>query len=164
MDVPLPRYLAHVAWPPYAYLPGRDPHPIVDARGHSYGERESAIAPLDPSDWSASDLYLRGADLYNHGYQWEAHEAWEALWHSAYDPVQHTYLQGLIQVAAAAVQQRLGHEQGRVRLAQRGAARLRSVHEEHGAYYMGVHVPPFVQALETYALTACAPPVLWLRF
>ena len=160
----VPRYLPHVEWPAYAYLPGRDPHPIVDARGHSYGERESTHEPLDPSDWSASDLYLRGADLYNHGYQWEAHEAWEALWHSAYDPVQHTYLQGLIQIAAAAVQQRLGHEPGRMRLTRRAVGRLRTVHEEHGAFYMGVHLPPLVLALEDYAATLGPPPLLWLRF
>lgn len=160
----LPRYLPQVPWPPYAYLPGRDPHPIVDRRGHSYGDREASPPPFDPADWSASDLYLRGADLYNHGYHWESHEAWEAVWISAFDEVQHTYVQALIQVAASAVQQRLGRERGRVRLAQRAMERLQSVHEEHGAFYMGVHLPPLVQALEHYVAAAGEPPVLWLRF
>jgi hypothetical protein len=27
-----------------------------------------------------ADVFLWGLDLFNHGYYWEAHEAWEGLW------------------------------------------------------------------------------------
>ncbi|MER9856292.1 DUF309 domain-containing protein [Mesorhizobium sp. M0098] len=31
-----------------------------------------------------SDVFRWGIDLFNHGYYyWEAHEAWEPLWHAA---------------------------------------------------------------------------------
>ena len=48
--------------------------------------------------------YLYGVDCYNHGYLWEAHEAWEGLWHQAKGTPAHAEcLQGLIQCAAAAL-------------------------------------------------------------
>ena len=42
----------------------------------------------------------RGADLFNRGLHWEAHEAWEELW-LALDDEPKLFMQGLIQVAAA---------------------------------------------------------------
>ena len=43
----LPRYAPGRAFPPYAFLPGRDPHPRQDPRVHSYGTVE-AIASEAP--------------------------------------------------------------------------------------------------------------------
>ena len=31
-----PRWLPEKSFPPYAYLPGRQPHPVRDPAGHSY--------------------------------------------------------------------------------------------------------------------------------
>ena len=31
-----PRWLPQKSFPPYAYLPGREPHPVRDPTGHSY--------------------------------------------------------------------------------------------------------------------------------
>ena len=42
----------------------------------------------------------RGADLFNRGLYWEAHEAWEELWLTLDDEPK-LFVQGLIQVAAA---------------------------------------------------------------
>jgi uncharacterized protein len=42
----------------------------------------------------------RGAELFNRGLYWEAHEAWEELWLEL-DDAPRLFLQGLIQVAAA---------------------------------------------------------------
>lgn len=42
----------------------------------------------------------RGAELFNRGLYWEAHEAWEELWLELEDEPR-LFLQGLIQVAAA---------------------------------------------------------------
>jgi uncharacterized protein len=157
-----PRHLPLIAWPAYAYLPGRDPHPVLHEAGHSFGQREIAPAPVHPDCWSTCILYLRGVDLYNHGFHWEAHEVWEALWNAAYDDVQHDHLQGLIQAAAAAVQQRLGHEQGRARLASRAVARLRRVRQERGETYMGVELEDFASALESFAGSGNETPLLLL--
>ena len=53
------------------------------------------------------DSLLWGMDLFNQGYYWEAHEAWEALWRAAIrGSAEHNLLQGLILLAAAGVKLR----------------------------------------------------------
>src|SRR5207249_5173379 len=78
----LPRYLADVPLPPYTHVPGRTPHPVSDPRGHSFGHAPEPSAVPDPDDWRGCRAYLRGLDLFNHGFYWEAHEVWEGLWHA----------------------------------------------------------------------------------
>jgi predicted metal-dependent hydrolase len=43
----------------------------------------------------------RGVELYAEGRYWDAHEAWEGPWRAEADPYRRTFLQGLIQAAAA---------------------------------------------------------------
>ena len=46
----------------------------------------------------------RGLDLFNHGYYWEAHEAWEGLWQVAdRDGPLRMLFKGLIMLSAAGV-------------------------------------------------------------
>src|SRR5690606_13320988 len=68
--------------PPYAYTPGRFPHPVRDPQGHSFGRPPPSVSPTELADWRTSRVYRVGVDLFNHGYYWEAHEAWEALWNA----------------------------------------------------------------------------------
>ena len=76
-----PRYAPRLPFPSYAFLPGRDPHPQRDPAGHSYGEHGPTAVHVDADDWRDNEPYLFGVDLYNHGFLWEAHEAWEGIWH-----------------------------------------------------------------------------------
>ena len=48
----------------------------------------------------SSEKFERGCSHFNRGEYFEAHEVWEDLWHIADGP-RHSYLQGLIQIAAA---------------------------------------------------------------
>lgn len=117
--------------PPYAHTPGVTPHPRSDPRGHSFGLEEPATPPLDPDDWRASDAYLEGIDLFNHGYFWEAHEAWERLWIAAGRRGEvAAFLQGLIKLAAAGVKHREGRLDGVRRHARRAAALFASLDAE----------------------------------
>jgi len=45
------RYASAKPFPRYAYLPGRDPHPTRDPRGHSYGQAEHAWPYLPAERW-----------------------------------------------------------------------------------------------------------------
>jgi hypothetical protein len=72
-----PRWLPQKNFPPYAYLPGRGPHPVRDPTGHRY-QVEPILVAAEAS--LGSDVFLWGLDLVNHGYYWEAHEARERLW------------------------------------------------------------------------------------
>jgi hypothetical protein len=52
-----------------------------------------------------------GIDLFNHGYYWEAHEAWDPLWQAANRSTPHRLLfKGLILLAAAGVKIREGKQ------------------------------------------------------
>ena len=107
-------------FPPYAFIPGKSPHPTRSPEGHSYGKPHEGVRALDPSRWQDCQSYLRGIDLFNHGYYWEAHEAWEALWHAAgRSGVVADFLKGLIALAAAGVKAREGRAAGVTQHAQR---------------------------------------------
>jgi len=73
---------------------------------------------------------LRGLDLFNHGDYWEAHEAWEAVWHVAgrQGPTAEL-LKGLIKLAAAGVKTRAGSWRGRRRHCRRAVALFRRLAE-----------------------------------
>jgi predicted metal-dependent hydrolase len=110
-----PRY-TDAPLPPYSYVPRHAPHPVSDPRGHMRGKRHEPVEPLDPSRWKDSSTYLYGVDLFNYGYYWEAHEAWESLWLAAErrGPTA-TWLKALIKLAAALVKLREGSSIGALR-------------------------------------------------
>jgi hypothetical protein len=97
------RYAPSEPMPATAYVPGHTPRPREKPRS----------ARLDPADWQACTLYLHGVDLYNHGFPWEAHEAWEVLWLRAPEASnERLLLQALIKLAAARVKQLQGQPKG----------------------------------------------------
>ena len=71
---------------------------------------------------------LLGIDLFNHGFYWEAHESWEAVWHAVgrSGPLANL-LKGLIKLAAAAVKAREGNAVGMRRHAARAGELFASV-------------------------------------
>lgn len=142
-------------FPPYAFLPGRDPHPTRDPRGHSYGEEEGPAGYFDSGAWRENEDYLFGIDLYNHGYLWEAHEVWEGLWHAAkHDPPQADLLQGLIQCAAASLKIPMEQPRGLESLTKLGTEKLERVAHAAGGDYMGLDLFEFVAAMRAFAARA----------
>jgi hypothetical protein len=124
-----PRLVPDLILPSYSYVPGRFPHPISDPKGHSFGFKLPLCDPPDPKRWRECRTYLVGIDLFNNGYYWEAHEAWESLWHTCgRKGTTAEFLKGLIQLAAAGVKVRQGEPRGVESHARRAAelfARLR---------------------------------------
>ncbi|MEQ8763742.1 MAG: DUF309 domain-containing protein [Planctomycetota bacterium] len=120
-----PRYAPSRELPPYRYVPGRGlPHPVNDPDGHSY--QEDPDAPSDPweaQDWPTLEDFLYGVDLYNHGYWWEAHEAFEGVWQVAPTKDTGELLQGLIQIAVALLKAWQGQKRPARNLLDRGRAR-----------------------------------------
>ena len=91
--------------------------------------RDGAPPPEpEPSDHDGlRRLWLRGLDLYDHRYYWEAHEAWEACWHHTPPGPRRLLQQGLIQGAAAVLKRHLGHQRAMQRLQQAAADKLAAV-------------------------------------
>lgn len=129
------------------------PHPIRDPLGHSYGTEEDHNAePLPPELWQQSEDYLYGVDLYNFAYWWEAHEAWEGLWHQAEDTYR-LYLQGLIQVSASLIKYHMRMLRPLRSLSTAGRDKLRQVVAECGntdGKYMGLNLPVFLDITDAF--------------
>ncbi|MCG3138605.1 MAG: hypothetical protein HJJLKODD_02470 [Phycisphaerae bacterium] len=153
-----PRYCA-IAFPPYTYIPGQSPHPITDPQGHSHRPPDThppAKCYFFPHQWTRCDDYLYGCDLYNHGYWWEAHEAWEAQWQLCDKSALHgQFLQTLIQVAAAHLQLYLGKLDGVHRTLARSTLHARYVLEHlDGDFFMGLNFRTWYHAVTRYQSSA----------
>jgi hypothetical protein len=147
-----PRYWPSRALPVRAFVPGRGRKPALDAQPPAY---------LAPEHWRDNEPYLWGVDLYNHGFAWEAHEAWEGPWRAAKDDeTQATFLQGLIQCAAAQVKTSMNDGEAAARLLARGLSRLARVHARQGDRYMGLGLARYLS--EQGGGEAAGPAKLWL--
>lgn len=139
-----PRLLPDRPFPPYAYQPGRTPHPTRDPDGHSYGAASHTPEPPDPEHWRNCGDYLYGIDLFNHGYFWEAHEAWEGLWVACgREGPAAIFLQALINLAAAGFKARWGSARGMSANAATALRQLQSFAAQgglHPTHYMGLDV------------------------
>jgi hypothetical protein len=130
-------------------VPGRFPHPRRHPDGHSFNEAEPVADPITPDDWTKSEVYLCGVDLYNYAFWWECHEQLEALWHAVgHQSRQGRFLQGLVQIAAANLHKFMGDQDSNAgqSLAGKGLARL----AEFNGIYMGVDVPRFCRDVQAY--------------
>lgn len=135
------RYAPALLLPPYSYVPGHGlPHPVNDPAGHLHAARETAHEPPIPPEaradlpadpptrrrtiaalLTADPRWLFALDLFNGGFYWEAHEAWEGFWHALGRTSREAeFVQGLIHLAAAAVKIREGKPAGVTSHATRG--------------------------------------------
>ena len=104
--------------PPYSYVPGHEhPHPVTDPCGHHFDAPKPAPLPLDQlpaeptsrrraiaAQLAANLDWLHALDLFNGGYYWESHEAWEHFWNQlGRTTPEARFVQGLIHLAAACV-------------------------------------------------------------
>jgi hypothetical protein len=152
MSGPIPRLVPDEALPPYAFVPGRFPHPISDPDGHRFGAGLVASANLDPDRWQQSRLYLQGFDLFNRGYYWESHVAWESLWLACgRKGVAADFLKGLIKLAAAGVKAMEAKPAGVRSHCGRAADLWRGVSrslEPETVFFMGLNVTDLIHTAE----------------
>jgi hypothetical protein len=150
-----PRYLPDIPLPPYSYVTGRYPHPLRDPAGHSFGVKSEPCPPPDPEHWRECRPYLHGVDLFNHGYYWESHEAWEQAWHAAgRRGVTADFFKALIKPAAAGVKARERSIEGVRSHARRGAELFRAVIAAlppTQTHYFGLRLSSLVDAAESLA-------------
>ena len=147
------RYCPRHPFPPYRHIPGVTPHPVKDPAGHSYGIDESTRPQiLYPDSWRTNEDYLYGVDLYNFAYWWEAHEAWEGLWHQAEDDYR-LFLQGLIQISAALIKHHMRMLRPIRTLSTAGSDKLREVLSKlkpATESYMGINLNEFLSRLDVF--------------
>ena len=84
-------------------------------------------------------LYLEGIQLFNEHEYFDAHEAWEDVWHMAYG-IKHDFYQGMIQCAVALEHYRRSNPRGVVSLYQSYTRHMNDVPER----FMGLNVKSFL--------------------
>ena len=133
--------------PPYSFVPGGPfPHPIREPGGHSFGHRAGVCLPIENDAWRDSESYRHGIDLFNSGYYWEAHEAWEPLWHAlGRKGPGADAIKALIKLAAAGVKVREGQPHGVATHAGRASALFEAVANEVGPRVYGLDLAAMVR-------------------
>lgn len=145
LDPAWPRYSAR-PFPPYRFLPGKNPHPRRDPGGHSFGQPEPQPPTFQPDEWYKSEDYLYGIDLYNNAYWWECHEVFEGLWHAVgHDTERGNFFQALIQLAAANLKRFLGNETAAQNLLRRAESRFQKL----PARYAGIRISELLTGSHT---------------
>jgi predicted metal-dependent hydrolase len=153
-----PLFLPDVPFPPYRFVPGHTPHPFAQKGGYAYGERPPAPPFLPRADWRGNEPYLRGLDFFNRGWWWEAHEAWESLWHvvEGRDAAQHALLKALIQLAASALNRERAHDRGAEDLLVTALAGLqRAALEAGGPQLMGLDLDDLARSAQHHLARPC---------
>ena len=159
------RYVPGVPFPSYRHLPGETPHPHRHPQGHRFRDPFEGAGP-ESAGWRGDKAYLLGVDLYNHGFWWEAHEQWEPKWQRAGPrTAEGLFLQGLIQLAAAAIKQHQGNERGFRLLSGNGLEKLEEAAERCGTCFMGLDIQRFAVSWREFrdrgvsGGPGCVPPI-----
>lgn len=94
-------------FPPYAFLPGKNPHPLKEG-GHSFSQGEPELNRINENSPYESEDFLFSLDLFNHGFYWETHMYLEALWnaHNRQGNASHLFL-AIIKLSAAGIKWKL---------------------------------------------------------
>jgi hypothetical protein len=92
---------------------------------------------IDPA--TERKLYLEGIQLFNEHEYFDAHEAWEDVWHMAYG-LKHDFYQGLIQCAVALEHYRRSNPRGVVSLFKSYQPKFKDV----PPVFMGLDVTKFL--------------------
>lgn len=155
-DPAWPRYTT-TPFPPYRFVPGRNPHPRNNRHGHSYGQPVLQFTAFPLEGWQQAEGYLYGIDLYNYAFWWECHEVFESYWHAVGPKTeQGNFFQALIQLAAANLKCFVGDIQAADNLMKRGLIRLGRVPD----CYMGVDVRGLREDVLRYPIGQAKRPIL----
>jgi uncharacterized protein len=140
--------------PPYTYVPGGPwPHPN---RAKDAASNRGTEPPADPAD---SRLFRRGIELFDAGYYWEAHEAWEVLWHAAgRRGATADVLRGLIKLAAAGIKVRERREPGVRTHARRAAECFGAARRQGGVHQLGLDLDLWIERARAIAESPPADP------
>jgi hypothetical protein len=101
-------------WPPEPHLPGITPRPAED---HFDAVKATLEGCETPDALAASACFKAGFEAFERRYYWEAHELWEPVWMQLPEGSREKALvQGLIQLANAALKQRMGRPKAAERI------------------------------------------------
>jgi len=100
------------------------------ARSARAPQRALAIEMPEMNPRNADEKFQKGVEQFNHGHFFEAHETWEEIWLPAPEP-ERTFLQGIIQLAAAFHHYMRSNRRGAESLLAAGLKKLDRFPEKH---------------------------------
>jgi hypothetical protein len=131
--------------PPYSYVPG-GPWPHPNRTKQNRAEADKGASALAFQDVATSPMFRRGVQLFDAGYYWEAHEAWEGLWHAAgRRGATADVLRGLIKLAAAGIKVRERREAGVRTHARRAAECFAAARRLGGSHQLGLDLDMWIE-------------------
>lgn len=148
---PKPCSEAEPDWPlpERPHVPGETARPDPDDPVHRLAR--AAPDPTDPQAWRANPAWMAGLRLYAHGYFWEAHEVWEAVWANARaNSAERALVQGVIQLANAGLKQRMRRPGAARRLAAMAAGHVDDAASGGRAASMGLDLLALRAAIAGY--------------
>lgn len=168
-----PRRFSSQPFPAYRHVPGSTPHPVTNPAGHSFGVSETLPSRECfelPEAWRECSEYLYGVDLFNRAYFWEAHEAWEVVWHAvgATAPTGR-FVQGLIQISASLLRRHVGTPKGAWNLHAKALENLAAIGSGEPRHrqlesYMGIALDPWLSGVKLFLGDPNAPyPFITLK-
>jgi uncharacterized protein len=140
--------------PLYTYVPG-GPWPHPNRAKEAGGDRDT----WPVGDMADSPIFRRGMELFDAGYYWEAHEAWEVLWHAAgRRGATADVLRGLIKLAAAGIKVRERREPGVRTHARRAAECFAAARRQGGVHQLGLDLDLWIDRARAIAETPPGDP------
>ena len=110
------RYCQNRAFPPYSFIPTQNLNPNR-VGGYREGIPDPISKPIDKNNFFEHQDYLFAIDLINHGYYWESHVYFEAIWHAHHrkGPIA-SYCKAMVKIAAGAIKNKQGRNDSAKRL------------------------------------------------
>lgn len=143
------RYLPNRPFPEYVFVPGENPHP-KKVGGHMEGEKDPVVEPLNKDRPFDSDVLRYSLDLYNHGYFWESHVYFEALWnaHQRQGTIA-DFLKAMIKLGAAGVKKNIQQEQSARGHLDRAKELFQDVMAKEGEVFLGFNLKDLIEKVGT---------------
>ncbi|MEN8137331.1 MAG: DUF309 domain-containing protein [Bacteroidota bacterium] len=141
------RYCSSKAFPPYSFIHGLNVNPNKPG-GYRQHLNDPVAEPINFESFFESKEYLFAIDLINHGYYWESHVYFEAIWnaHLRVGPIAN-YCKALVKIAAGAIK----YEQNKKESANRlfnGASDI--FNRLPNSFFLGITIDNLVQLTEKW--------------
>jgi hypothetical protein len=145
-----------VPMPPFAYVPGQTPRHREGAFGTL---QDSVRANMSPTELIGTQAWLAGLQYLEQGFYWEAHEVLEPVWmQTGQNSAERQMVQAIIQIANAALKQRMNRPRAVVRLCELAQGHLHAAQTRGGDWVMGLKCAEIAQRIAEIRSSANPDP------
>ena len=154
------RYCPNREFPPYPFIPTQNLNPNR-VGGYREGIPDPISIKIEKYNYNNHEDYLFAVDLINHGYYWESHVYFEAIWHAHHRKGNvASYCKALVKIAAGAIK----HKQGRTESAKRLFEGSKNILQKlPSSFYLGISINELIIISEKWMVDEQKEIVLVLQ-